>query len=104
LGSYADRSDAVCVTFPARCKDVSLKKKPTEYLRQVYVDSIVFTPEALRHLVATVGAGQVMVGTDFGFPWVTDPVGHVLATPDLSSADKVAILGGTASHLLRLPG
>src|SRR5580704_2662830 len=104
LASYADRSDAVCVAFPPRCKDVALKKKPTEYLRQIYVDSIVFTPEALRHLVATVGAGQVMVGTDFGFPWVTDPVGHVLATPDLSSADKVAILGGTAAKLLRLPG
>ena len=69
LASYADRSDAVCVTFPNRCKDVVLQKKPTEYLKQVYVDSLVFTPEALRHLVATVGAGQVMVGTDFGFPW-----------------------------------
>jgi hypothetical protein len=63
----------------------------------------VFTPEALRHLVATVGAGQVMIGTDYGFPWVKDPVGHVLATPDLSSADKIDILGGTASKLLRLP-
>ncbi len=103
LASYADRSDAVCVTFPERCKDVALKKKPTEYLRQIYVDSIVFTPEALRHLVATVGAGQVMIGTDYGFPWVKDPVGHVLATPDLSSAEKIAILGGTASKLLRLP-
>jgi aminocarboxymuconate-semialdehyde decarboxylase len=103
LASYADRSDAVCVTFPQRCKDVSLKKKPSEYLRQIYVDSIVFTPEALRHLVATVGAGQVMIGTDYGFPWVKDPVGHVLATPDLSSADKIDILGGTASKLLRLP-
>jgi len=103
LASYADRSDAVCVTFPNRCKDVALKKKPSEYLKQVYVDSIVFTPEALRHLVATVGAGQVMVGTDFGFPWEKDPVDLVLATPNLSPADKIAILGGTASKLLRLP-
>ena len=104
LASYADRSDAVCETFPARCKDVTLKKKPTEYLKQIYVDSLVFTPEALRHLVATVGAGQVMIGTDYGFPWAKDPVGHVLATPELSPADKVAILGGTAAKLLRLPG
>ncbi len=103
LASYADRSDAVCVTFPARCKDVSLKKKPSDYLKQIYVDSIMFTPEAMRHLIATVGVGQVMVGTDFGFPWVPDPVDLVLTTPGLSSADKVAILGGTASKLLRLP-
>ncbi len=104
LASYADRSDAVCETFPARCKDVTLKKKPTEYLKQIYVDSLVFTPEALRHLVATVGVGQVMIGTDYGFPWARDPAGHVLSTPELSSADKVAILGGTAAKLLRLPG
>src|SRR3984957_7065503 len=104
LASYADRSDAVCVTFPERCKDVSLKKKPTEYLKQIYVDSIVFSPEALRHLVATVGPGQVMVGTDYGFNWSKDPVDLVMSTPGLSSADKVAILGGTASKLLRLPG
>jgi len=64
----------------------------------------VFTPEALRHLVATVGAAQVMVGTDYGFPWVKDPVGHVMATPELSETDKIAILGGTASKLLRLHG
>jgi aminocarboxymuconate-semialdehyde decarboxylase len=103
LASYADRSDAVCETFPNRCKDVVLKKKPTEYLKQIYVDSLVFTPEALRHLVATVGASQVMVGTDYGFPWAKAPVDHVLSTPELSSADKVAILGGTAAKLLRLP-
>jgi aminocarboxymuconate-semialdehyde decarboxylase len=103
LPSYADRSDAGCTTFPERCKELVLKKKPTEYLRQIYVDSLVFTPEALRHLVATVGPGQVMIGTDFGFPWVSDPVGHVLGTPGLTSADKIAILGGTASKLLDLP-
>ena len=34
LASYADGSDAICVTFPNRCKDVALKKKPTEYLKQ----------------------------------------------------------------------
>jgi aminocarboxymuconate-semialdehyde decarboxylase len=104
LASYVDRSDAVCVTFPFRCKDVSLKKKPSEYLKQIYVDSLVFTPEGMRHLIATVGVGQVMVGTDYGFDWDKDPVDLVLNTPGLSSADKLAILGGTAAKLLRLPG
>ena len=45
-----------------------------------------------------------MVGTDYGFPWVKDPVGHIMATPELSETDKIAILGGTASKLLRLHG
>jgi aminocarboxymuconate-semialdehyde decarboxylase len=51
LPSYAARSDAIMTTFPERCVH-NLKKKPTEYLRQLYYDSIVFTPEALRHLAA----------------------------------------------------
>jgi aminocarboxymuconate-semialdehyde decarboxylase len=38
-------------------------------LRDLYVDSIVFTPEALRHLVAECGAGQIVMGTDYPYPW-----------------------------------
>src|SRR5881397_4077651 len=54
LPSYAARSDQGCVTFPQRCTK-TLKKKPSEYLKQLYYDSMVFTPEGLRHLVAEVG-------------------------------------------------
>ena len=50
LPFYAPRSDAICVTFPDRCASVPLKKKPTEYLKQLYYDSIIFTPEALKTL------------------------------------------------------
>ena len=58
LPSYAARSDQGCVTFPARCTK-TLKKKPSEYLRQLYYDTMVFTPEGLRHLIAEVGASQI---------------------------------------------
>ena len=100
LPSYAARSDAGCVTFPERCGKVQLKKRPTEYLRQLYFDSIVFTPEALRHLVAECGAGQIVMGTDYPFPWTKTAVDHILNTPGLSDAERVAMLGGTASRLL----
>jgi aminocarboxymuconate-semialdehyde decarboxylase len=33
-----------------------------EYLKQMYFDSLVFTPEALRHLVAEVGSGKSLSG------------------------------------------
>ena len=59
LPSYAARSDHGCVTFPEQCKELALKKAPTEYLRQIYVDSLLFTPEGLRHVIAEVGIGQV---------------------------------------------
>ena len=102
LPSYAARSDYGCVRFPGDCN--RLKKKPTEYLRQLYFDSMVFTPEGLRHMVAECGASQIMIGTDYPFPWSTTTVDHVLNTPGLSDADKRAILGGTAAKLLKIAG
>src|SRR5438270_2187272 len=101
LPSYTARSDQGCVTFPARCTK-TLAKKPTEYLRQLYYDSLVFTPEALRHLVAETGADRIVMGTDYPFPWTQTSVDHILHTPGLSDADRVAILGGTAEKLLAI--
>ena len=98
LPSYAARSDYGCVRFPDTCKTIN--KKPTEYLRQLYYDSMVFTPEGLRHLVAECGASQIMIGTDYPFAWSTTTVDHVLNTPGLSDADRRAILGGNAAQLL----
>ena len=82
----------------------TLKRKPTEYLRQLYFDSIVFTPEALRHLAAEVGAGQIVMGTDYPYPWTDTSVDHILGTPGLSDAERVAMLGGTAATLLGIKG
>jgi len=100
LPSYAPRSDHICLTFPERCAAVPLKKQPTEYLKQLYFDSIVFTPEALRHLAAQVGSSQIVLGTDYPFPWTQTAVEHILATPGLSDAERAAMLGGTAAKLL----
>jgi len=101
LGSYPDRLDVGCSVFPKQCT-VKLKKKPTDYLRQIYVDSIVFTPEGLRHLVAVFGAGQIVSGTDYPYLWTTTPVDLVMSTPGLSDADRIAMLGGTAAKLLKM--
>jgi len=98
LPSYAARSDAIGVTFPERVKP--LKKRPTEYLRQLYFDSLVFTPEALRHLAAETGAGQIVMGTDYPYPWTSTSVDHILATPGLTDEERIAMLGGTAAKLL----
>ena len=105
LGSYAPRSDHACFVSPQNCNpDIKLKKRPTEYLNQLYFDSLVFTPEALRHLVAQVGAGQIVLGSDHPIPWEEHPVDHVLATTTLSEQDKLAILGGNAARLFGMTG
>jgi predicted TIM-barrel fold metal-dependent hydrolase len=101
LPSYAARSDHACFVSPQNCNpDIKLKKKPSEYLDQLHFDALVFTPEALRHLVAQVGASQIMLGTDHPIPWEEHPVDHIFATKTLSDAEKVAILGDNAARLL----
>ena len=99
LPSYADRSDHGCLTFPEQCTK-TLKKRPTEYLKQLYFDSLVFSDEALRHLVAVCGISQIVLGTDHPFSWEEKAVDHVLATSTLSDTEKTAILGGNAAKLL----
>jgi len=53
-----------------------------------------------RRPIAESGIGQVMIGTDYPFPWNKVPVDHIMSIPGLSDADRIAILGGTAAKLL----
>ncbi|MFL4969726.1 MAG: amidohydrolase family protein [Xanthobacteraceae bacterium] len=100
LPSYSARSDHACFVSPQNCNaDIQLKKKPSEYLNQLYFDALVFTPQALRHLVAQVGATQIVLGSDHPIPWEEHPVDHVFATTSLSDEEKIAILGGNAARL-----
>src|SRR5438309_1309158 len=103
LPSYAGRSDHGCFTRPDRCAGGPygpIKKKPSEYLKQMYYDTMVFTPEAVRHLAAEVGASQLLVGTDYPYPWTKMAVDLILNTSGVSDDDRVAMLGATAMKLL----
>ena len=103
LPSYAARSDHACFVGDSFCsKDIKLKKHPTEYLNQLYFDSLVFTPEALRHLAAQVGAGRIMLGSDYPYPWELHPVDPVMAAASFSDDEKLGILGGNAARLFGL--
>jgi aminocarboxymuconate-semialdehyde decarboxylase len=101
LPSYSGRSDATCGRGGGGdC--AALRKKPSEYFRrEVFVDSMIFREEGLRHLVAEMGVSQIFYGTDYPYDW---PVGvdFILNAPFLSDADKTAILGGNLSRLLRI--
>ena len=101
LPSYSGRSDALCGRGGgADCK--ALKKRPSEYFKeQLYIDTMIFREEGLRHLIAEVGVSHMVYGTDYPFDW---PVGvdFVLNASFLSNADKEAILGGNAIKLLRI--
>ena len=80
----------------------ALKKKPSEYFKkELFVDTMIFHEEGLRHLVAEMGVNQIMYGTDYPYDW---PVGvdFVLKAPFLNDREREAILGGNASTLLRI--
>ncbi len=106
LPSYAGRSNSGCPTRPDLCPGGThgpIRRRPSEYLRQLYYDTMVFNPEGVRHLANQVGAGQLLVGTDYPYPWTRTAVDLILETPGLSDDDRVAILGGTAARLLNIP-
>ena len=100
LPSYLGRTEAACDVRPnASCAN---KKRPRDYFkREIIIDTMIFSDEGLRHLVAEVGVGQIVYGTDIPFNW---PVGVdlVLRASFLSDAEKEAILGANAARLLKL--
>ena len=102
LPSYIVRADHA---WSARDDARATAKRPSELLRQTFVDSLVYTPEQLRHLVAVMGTGQVTLGSDYPFDMgVEDPVDRLTAA-GFDDATVAAIRGGNAARLLGpLPG
>jgi aminocarboxymuconate-semialdehyde decarboxylase len=100
LPSYFQRTEVACdVRGNANCAN---KKRPREYLRsQILVDTMVFSEEGLRHIVAECGVSQVVYGTDNPFNWPVT-VDLVLNAPFLSNAEKEQILSGNLMKLLRI--
>ena len=100
LPSYLGRTDVACdVRDSANCAN---KKHPREYFKQqILVDSMIFSQEGLRHLVAELGASQSVYGTDTPYKWPA-AVDLILNAPFLKDSEKEAILGGNLIKLLRI--
>ncbi len=99
LPSYFGRTEVACARNNANCKN---QKQPSAYLReQIMADSMVFSSEALRHLVAEMGVSQVVYGSDQPFAW-PDTMDLVLDADFLSDAEKESILGGNLRRLLKI--
>jgi aminocarboxymuconate-semialdehyde decarboxylase len=91
--AWGARSDARATT----------PKPPSKYLKQIYVDTIVFTPHQLEALVKFFGAEKILLGTDYPYDMGEyDPIGHIASVPSLSDADRSAIAGGNARTLFGL--
>jgi aminocarboxymuconate-semialdehyde decarboxylase len=77
-----------------------ITRAPSSYLRQVWLDTLVFDRVQLDALVASHGADHLCLGTDYPFDMAEpDPVGF---HAHLAEADKAKIMGRNACGLLGL--
>jgi aminocarboxymuconate-semialdehyde decarboxylase len=100
LPSYLGRTDVGCdVRQIAKCAN---KRHLREYFKQqILVDSMIFSEEGLRHLVAEIGVSQIVYGTDTPYNWPAG-IDLIVHAAFLKDAEKEAILGGNIMKLLRI--
>jgi aminocarboxymuconate-semialdehyde decarboxylase len=76
---------------------------PRDYLRRIFVDSLVHDPAALRYLVALMGVERIALGSDYPFPLGEQRPGSLIdSLDDLSPAERDRLLAGTALEFLGL--
>jgi aminocarboxymuconate-semialdehyde decarboxylase len=98
LPAYLERSE---YAYRARPDAQSMRRPPREYLKHLYFDNLLYTPQAVRQLIEQVGIEQVVVGTDYPFDMGFYAVRELIAAiPGLSDQDRAALLGGNALRLL----
>jgi len=101
LGAYPARMDH---GYHAR-RDVreNLPKPPTEYLKRIYFDTMVFDADQIAFLVHKYGADHVVLGTDYPYDMgCYEPLDLIGRVPGIDAATLDAIAGGNAAKLLKL--
>jgi aminocarboxymuconate-semialdehyde decarboxylase len=76
---------------------------PTTYLRQVYLDTVVFTYHQLAYMLDLFGPDRIVMGTDYPFDMAEyNPVGHVAGIDGMDETTLAKIAGGNAKRILGL--
>ncbi|TVZ02287.1 amidohydrolase [Trebonia kvetii] len=97
LPGYLGRGDHA---WHVRPDSRTCAEPPSAYIRRLWFDALVYTPEGLRTLTAAAGADRVLLGTDYPFDMgIPDPLDR-LAAAGLPSSASEAIRGGNAAALL----
>jgi aminocarboxymuconate-semialdehyde decarboxylase len=97
----AERLDRGFEAFPD-CRAV-INKKPSEYLRRFYYDTVNFDPMAVRLAVDFAGAGQILAGSDYPHQIGSIPkMKESLGALRVSDAERKQILGENARRVYGL--
>jgi aminocarboxymuconate-semialdehyde decarboxylase len=76
---------------------------PTTYLRQVYLDTVVFSYHQLAYLIDVFGPDRIVMGTDYPFDMAEyNPIGHVAGVHGMDETMLAQIAGGNAARVLGL--
>jgi aminocarboxymuconate-semialdehyde decarboxylase len=75
---------------------------PSHYLNRFYADSAVFDQRSLEFLVGTMGADQVMLGSDYPFPLGEEHVGSLIRQSNFPQRTKTKLLSANAIKFLEL--
>jgi len=75
------------------------RDRPSDYLSDLFFDTVALRAAAVRFLAETAGPGHVLLGSDYPFPLGDpDPAGTVRSA-GLGDPATAAVLGGNASRL-----
>jgi aminocarboxymuconate-semialdehyde decarboxylase len=82
---------------------IYISRKPSDYLRMLYFDTVSYHAPAVECAIKTVGADRLIFGTDSPMMLALKKRGRDLIDQvELSPTDKAKVLGGTARMLLKL--
>lgn len=85
---------------PAKTADV-ISTPPAELARRLYYDTVLHDPQALAFMIERIGAGHVVMGSDYPFEMGDpDPMATVQSIPGLSDEDRQLIITGNVARLL----
>jgi aminocarboxymuconate-semialdehyde decarboxylase len=95
----AERLDRGFEAF-SECR-ANIPRKPSEYLRKFYYDTVNFNPAALKLAIGFAGVDHILAGSDYphqigSIPKMIESIRGL----DVSEADRAAIFGGNAARLL----
>lgn len=97
----AERLDRGFEAYP-ECR-VNIDRLPSEYLRELFYDTVNFDPSALRLALDFAGPSQLLAGSDY--PHLISSMSKMkesIGALEISAAEKAMILGGNAARLYGL--
>lgn len=87
--------------------DSKIPKRPIEYFKRLYFDTMCYDQEPLNYLCKMVGPEKLLFGTDYGCPWMATAVNiprsvNQVRKLGISEEDKRKIFGDNAAMLLKV--